>query len=63
MPNVSPLRYASAMTIRVDAEFREAVDDIRSAMKPVPTMSEAIRVAVLEYAERQKKKRGRPNGR
>ena len=62
MPNVSPLRYPSAMTIRVDAEFREAVEEIRSAMRPVPTKSEAIRLAVLKMREQQKKQ-GKRNGR
>lgn len=56
MPNVSPLKYATAMTIRVDGEFVEAVDELRTLIRPVPTKSEAIRRAVLEMRERERKR-------
>ncbi len=62
MPNVSPLKYPDAMTIRVDQEFRDAVDELRRGMNPVPTKSEAIRIVVLRALNDQKKGRKR-NGR
>ena len=31
----------------VDAEVREALDDIRAMRRPVPSLSEAIRQAIL----------------
>ncbi len=51
MANTSPVKYNSVMTIRTDPEFAEAVDDIRALMKPVPSKSEAVRIAVLRLRE------------
>ena len=52
MPNVNPIKYSTAMTIRVDDEFKEAVDDLRTLIRPVPSKSEAVRRAVLEMRDR-----------
>lgn len=53
MANTAPLRFGRAFTIRVDAEFLNAVDRIRRLSAeceptlPIPTSSEVVRNAVL----------------
>ena len=60
MPNVSPLKYSTAFTMRVDQEFLDAVDELRRLQSPIPTKADAIRAAVMEALKRAKgKKAGR----
>lgn len=40
----------------VDDEIMQALDDIRAMRRPVPTVSEAIRVAILNERDSLKKK-------
>lgn len=63
MANTTPLKYQKAVTIRVDEDFIEAVEEIRRSEKPIPTKSDAIRDAVLEKRERKRQAERRRNGR
>jgi hypothetical protein len=56
MPNVKPIKYATAMTIRIDGEFIEALDELRALLRPVPSKSDAIRRAVFEMLKRERRK-------
>jgi hypothetical protein len=57
MPNVSPIKYTTAFTMRVDQEFLDAVEELRRLQSPIPTKSDVIREAVLEA--RKAKARGK----
>lgn len=59
MPNVKPVTLPKSMTIRVDDEFVSALDELRSLLRPVPTKSDAIRIAVLDRLAAERKARGR----
>lgn len=56
MANKNPLKYGIAKTYRVDEEFVEAVDELRTLIRPVPTASDVVRRAVLEMLERERKR-------
>lgn len=45
------------INIRVDDEFLAAIEDIRAASRPIPTVTEAIRAAVFAYRDRLKRER------
>jgi len=53
--NTSPLKYPHNMMVRVDQEFLDKLDDLRTALRPVPTRSEYIRRMVLEAKSERKK--------
>lgn len=50
------------INVRLDAETLEAIDDLRSMMRPIPSMSEVIRMAILNERDRAKRK-GEAGGR
>jgi hypothetical protein len=57
MPNVNPVKYTTAFTMRVDQEFLDAVEELRGLQRPIPTKADAIREAVMEALKRAKAKR------
>lgn len=57
MPNVSPKVQDRSFTLRADDAFFDALDELRSMLKPVPSKSDAVRMAVMEALERRKKVR------
>jgi len=57
MPNVSPVKYTTAFTMRVDQEFLDAVEELRRLQTPIPTKADAIRAAVMEALKRAKAKK------
>jgi hypothetical protein len=57
MPNMSPVKYATAFTMRVDQEFIDAVEELRRLQSPIPTKADAIRAAVMEALKRARAKR------
>ena len=59
MPNVSPVRYTTVFTMRVDQGFLDAVDELRRLQTPIPSKSTVIREAVMEALHRAKAK-GKP---
>jgi hypothetical protein len=54
MPNVSPIKYSTIFTIRVDQEFLDAVEELRELQRPIPTKSNVVREAVMEALKRAK---------
>ncbi len=56
LPNISPVRYDRAMTMKVDHEFTEALDRVRSREKPALTRSDCIRRLVFEADRKARKK-------
>jgi len=54
MPNVSPVRYTTVFTMRVDRGFLDAVDVLRRLQTPIPSKSNVIREAVMEALKRAK---------
>jgi metal-responsive CopG/Arc/MetJ family transcriptional regulator len=54
MANTNPVRYDIPLTIRVDQEFLDAIDDLRRRLTPIPSRSEAIRDLATCAAERLK---------
>ena len=62
MVNVTPMKYRTPITIRVDDEFVDAVKELRRAVDDPPSKSEVIRSAVLAARDRQRKQ-GKRNGR
>jgi hypothetical protein len=46
------------INVRLDEEVLTAIEDIRSVMRPIPTVSEVIRIAILNERDRLKKKAG-----
>jgi hypothetical protein len=56
MPNVNPVKYTTAFTMRADQEFLDAVEELRRLQTPIPTKADAIRAAVMEALERAKAK-------
>lgn len=58
MPNVNPVKYTTAFTMRVDEDFLDAVEQLRKMESPIPSKSDAIRAAVMEtLAARKARKR------
>jgi hypothetical protein len=55
MPNVSPVKYATAFTMRADDEFLSALDEIRKAERP--EMSRADMLRRLVYDQQRKCRR------
>jgi hypothetical protein len=54
------------INVRVDADVLAAVEDIRAMSRPIPSVSEVVRVAILERRDRVRKqleKEGRADGR
>lgn len=56
MPNVSPKIQRHAFTMRVDDQFEDRLDELRSMLKPVPSKSEAVRIALELAIESVKRK-------
>jgi ABC-type transport system involved in cytochrome bd biosynthesis fused ATPase/permease subunit len=65
MPNVNPVKYTTAFTMRADQEFLDAVEELRrlqtlAAVKAdaehLPTKSDVIREAVMEALKRARAK-------
>ena len=54
MPNVSPIKYSTIFTIRVDQEFLDAVEELRELQRSIPTKSNVVREAVMEALKRAK---------
>jgi Arc/MetJ-type ribon-helix-helix transcriptional regulator len=53
------------INVRLDADTLAAIDDIRAMSRPFPSVSEVVRVAILERRERVRKqleKEGRGSG-
>ena len=44
------------INVVIDAEIKEAIDDIRAMRRPVPTISQAIRQAILNERDSLKAK-------
>lgn len=44
------------INIRVDQDLLDAIDDIRRMKRPVPSKTDVIRAAVLEYRDRLRTK-------
>ena len=57
MGNTSPVKYNGVITIRVDAEFKEALEDVRRSMDPIPSKSDAIRKVIFERQRQLERKR------
>jgi predicted transcriptional regulator len=56
MPNVSPVRYTTVFTMRVDQDFLDAVDELRRLRTPISSKSNVIRGAVMDALKRAKAK-------
>jgi hypothetical protein len=63
MANTFPKRFTNKLQLRVDDEFKAAVEELRRLSSPIPTASEVIRCAVMQELARAKsagaKKKGR----
>jgi len=60
MGNVTPLKYDTLFTIRVDEEFLKAVEELRRLQDdPIPSKSKLIRDLVTEALKRARARRGR----
>jgi hypothetical protein len=59
MPNTSPVRFDATMTLRMDAELVDAVEELRRAISPLPSKSDAIRKAVLDARAALRKPKAR----
>ncbi len=57
MPNVSPKVQDRSFTLRVDDAFIDEIDQLRALIRPVPSKSDAVRIAVKAELERRKKLR------
>lgn len=44
------------INVIIDDEIKQAIDDIRAWTRPVPTISEAIREAIIEKRDALKRK-------
>ena len=44
------------INVRLDSETIAAIEDLRSLMRPIPSMSEIIRIAILSERDRVKRK-------
>ena len=60
MPNVSPVKYTTAFTMRVDQEFLDAVEELRRLQTSIPSKSDVIRDLVMEALRRSKTKGIKP---
>ena len=56
MPNVTPLKYDTPFTIRVDQKFLDELEELRGLQRPIPSKSEVIRSLVSEALKRAKAK-------
>lgn len=52
MANTNPKVHDRSFTFRTDAEFLDALDELRSLLKPVPSKSDALRQAVFHELQR-----------
>ena len=61
MANTFPRRFTGTLQLRVDDEFKAAVEELRRLSSPIPIASEVIRCAVMQELARAKgaKKGGR----
>jgi len=57
MPNVSPTKYVSSFTMRVDEEFERALDALRLAEKPPMSRSDYLRRLVFEEEKRAQRRK------
>jgi hypothetical protein len=60
MPNVNPVKYTTAFTMRADQEFLDAVEELRRLQSPIPTKADVIRAAVMDALKRAKAKGSKP---
>ena len=51
---MSPIKYSTIFTIRVDQEFLDAVEELRELQRSIPTKSNVVREAVMEALKRAK---------
>ena len=54
MANQNPLRFDKPLTMRVDQEFLDLLDDLRRKGSPIPSRAEVIREAVEDMAKRKR---------
>lgn len=45
------------INIRLDAELRAAIEDMRAMVRPIPTITDIVREAIIERRDRIKRKR------
>jgi hypothetical protein len=57
MPNVNPVKYTTAFTMRVDQEFLDALEELRRLRTPIPGKADVIRELVMEALKRAKAKK------
>lgn len=56
MANSGPLKYDISQTYRVDQAFVDAVEELRTLIRPIPTKSDVVRNAVFQMLERERKR-------
>lgn len=54
MANPNPLRFDKPLTMRVDQDFLDLLDDLRRKGNPIPSRAEVIREAVEDLAKRKR---------
>jgi metal-responsive CopG/Arc/MetJ family transcriptional regulator len=59
MANKAPVRYTTGFTMRVDDDFLATVDELRRLSDPIPTRSDAIRMAVIDALRTARRARER----
>ena len=52
MANTAPKVHDKSFTFRTDDAFLDALDELRALMKPVPSKSDALRMAVFNELRR-----------
>jgi hypothetical protein len=57
MSNTAPVKYDKTLILRVDQEFLDALERIRSIEKPALTKADAIRRLVFQADRKQRGKR------
>lgn len=62
MANVTPKTHDRSFTLRVDDAFLDEIDQLRALIKPVPSKSDAVRLAVKEALEHRRKSRAKEEG-
>jgi len=68
LDRIVPLAYVDGMekelrkqlNIRVDDAFWAAIDDIRRAGRPIPTVTDAVMAAVMDYRDKVVKRKKEP---
>lgn len=57
MANTAPKVHDRNFAMRVDETFFDEIDEIRSMMQPIPSKSEAVRIAVRNELLRLRSRR------